>query len=699
VNRWDVFGLAVGLLFLPVVGFCQISYLPGWPQATYGSQTSPLAIADVNGDGMMELVYGDGSYGGQGDWWLYVKKTDGMDAQGWPINNAGSWNPLALADFDDDGTLEIVNPAGLQMRKNDGILIWQIPGNGPIFQGKYVPYNVSIDDLENDGNKEIVVTCYSGGAIFVFDAQGNVKPGWPVIIPTQPGYTAPGMLKSASIGDIDNDGLKEILVGVDEGGASTYPNHVYCLKPDGTYCPGFPVGVSRQGYNCKAVLADVDNDGYLEIIIGKLNKELNIYRHDGSLFPGYPIAYATQDISVADIYRDGRLEIFFDRNMTLGAWGFDAQTGTLLSNLPFTDPSGTFGFSPAAPILCRISSASGLDLVTGAVNGNLVGDGKLFAFNTNGQVSTGFPSSLLPHRELVTGCSVADVDGNGTTDICCGSKNLESTVPRHASVYCWDTGYPYNLDNVDWAKDGFDIANTGRWRRLYHINKGSSQLSVVGCQPGTCSLPPDGNLHDVTVSAIRQTDGQAASGQDVRFSRTLGCGEYEGPVMENGDGTYTRFLRAPLTECTTEIHAWVNEFKLNSCQTIQFVAFSGGAPPPIPDGHWTAGTPMGAARITSDGTTSHITWDVAACPAPDYNLYSGPISGVSSYAYDAWQCSLGAFGSADITLASGNVFFLIVPVSGTTEGSHGFTGAGTERPASGVGHCGITTKDASGTCP
>jgi hypothetical protein len=108
---------------------------------------------------------------------------------------------------------------------------------------------------------------------------------------------------------------------------------------------------------------------------------------------------------------------------------------------------------------------------------------------------------------------------------------------------------------------------------------------------------------------------------------------------------------------------------------------------------------VGAARITSDGTTSRITWNVSTCPAPDYNLYSGPISGVSSYAYDAWQCSLGAFGSADITLASGNVFFLIVPVSGTTEGSHGFTSAGTERPASGVGHCGITTKDASGTCP
>jgi|GEM_PF-5631228 len=108
---------------------------------------------------------------------------------------------------------------------------------------------------------------------------------------------------------------------------------------------------------------------------------------------------------------------------------------------------------------------------------------------------------------------------------------------------------------------------------------------------------------------------------------------------------------------------------------------------------------MGAAKITSDGTTSHINWDVTTCPAPDYNLYSGPLSGVASYSYDAWQCSLGTSGLTDITLDSGNVFFLIVPINGATEGSHGFTSADVERPASGVGHCGITSKDTSGTCP
>lgn len=108
---------------------------------------------------------------------------------------------------------------------------------------------------------------------------------------------------------------------------------------------------------------------------------------------------------------------------------------------------------------------------------------------------------------------------------------------------------------------------------------------------------------------------------------------------------------------------------------------------------------MTAAKITMSGDIERITWDVSNCPALDYNLYAGPLGSVSSYGYDSWQCSLGASGSADTTPGARSVFFLIVPVNGSTEGSHGMTSAGAERNASGVGHCGVTSKDTSGTCP
>lgn len=116
--------------------------------------------------------------------------------------------------------------------------------------------------------------------------------------------------------------------------------------------------------------------------------------------------------------------------------------------------------------------------------------------------------------------------------------------------------------------------------------------------------------------------------------------------------------------------------------------FSGGIP-----STWTivhSGTCTGATA----------TWDVSTCPAPEYNLYAGPLSAVSSYGYDTWtNGALGTSGQADVALSPGNVFFVVVTISGGFEGSHGRTSSGVERPASGVGHCSVTAKEASATCP
>lgn len=126
----------------------------------------------------------------------------------------------------------------------------------------------------------------------------------------------------------------------------------------------------------------------------------------------------------------------------------------------------------------------------------------------------------------------------------------------------------------------------------------------------------------------------------------------------------------------------------------------GAGPKPVPDGRWVPGVPLKAARLASDGSTVSVTWDSAACPAPAYALYSGPLSAVASYGYDNWaNCSLGTSGSATAALNAGAVFFVVVPLSGAVEGSHGRTSSGAERPATGASHCGVTSKDASGTCP
>ncbi len=129
------------------------------------------------------------------------------------------------------------------------------------------------------------------------------------------------------------------------------------------------------------------------------------------------------------------------------------------------------------------------------------------------------------------------------------------------------------------------------------------------------------------------------------------------------------------------------------------VCCGGTGPKPVPDGLWVPGTPVRVTKNVSDGSSVHVTWDVT-CPAGAYTIDSGPLSAVATGGYtDFSNCALPPTGSADVPLGAGDLFFIVVPISGTIEGSHGRDGSAVERPWSSVGHCGILSKDTTGTCP
>jgi len=408
------------------------------------------------------------------------------------------------------------------------------------------------------------------------------------------------------------------------------------------------------------------------------------------MFPGYPIAQSVRGFAVGDVDRNQSPDMVFAK---INLLAFDLASTIALPNFPFTDPSGQFAFGDMnAPNICDLSGDTGLEIASGGYAGGMVWDGKLFAFNLNGQILPGFPSALLYHRGLKAGCAVSDIDGSGTTDICCGSENAESTVPANSTVYCWDTSYPYNLDNVDWAMDGFDLGHTGRWIRLYHINKINSTLDVAGCTSANpCYLQPDGSLRAVTVTAVRQFGGANPSGQDVRYSRTLGCANYEGPVIDNGDGTYTRMLRASTVECTTDIHAWVNEFKLEDCQTIIFHT-------PMPKEASPAGAPMTAEKGSGRSVIVHF---MAGCGTTTHAVYwgNGPIG--SALNWTDVTCDVASGGSFNPAKQNPGewIYFVVVGQTSTLEGSYGTNSLGQERPeAVGIGAC-DKPQDLTGTCP
>jgi hypothetical protein len=137
---------------------------------------------------------------------------------------------------------------------------------------------VVVADLDGDQSLEIV-TAHSGGYLAVYQGSGALRPGWP----QQP--TPGNELRSLAVGDVDGNGTLEILT------ASTRPdNQWFLFNADGTVRPGWPVlspdsnanGYAAGCFNENVGLADLDGDGQLEMIGPNDTHYVAGYRQDGT---------------------------------------------------------------------------------------------------------------------------------------------------------------------------------------------------------------------------------------------------------------------------------------------------------------------------------------------------------------------------------------------------------------------------------
>ena len=275
--------------------------LPGFPVITGNDIWSSPAIADLDGDGSKEIVFGTN----KGN--LHAIGIDGEDIAGFPLvlRDVIRSSP-AIGDIDGDGSVDIAvgcDDGMLYAFSNDGSML---PGF-PAETADSIASSPSIGDLDGDGMAEVVVGSRDGG-IYAWNGNGSNVCGFPLI-------TSGAVWSSPALGDIDGDGILDIVVGsmylckgleecMMETIFGSYNGELHALSSRGESLGGFPKYLSQLdnvGYS-SPILCEINKDGKPEIVIaGSYNLYVKTSDEKRDDYLGFPrkVAGSIQDSQIA----------------------------------------------------------------------------------------------------------------------------------------------------------------------------------------------------------------------------------------------------------------------------------------------------------------------------------------------------------------------------------------------------------------
>ncbi|MBI4243355.1 MAG: VCBS repeat-containing protein [Planctomycetes bacterium] len=230
--------------------------------------------------------------------------------------------------------------------------------------------------------------------------------------------------KPVKIADIDPNypGLEICFSG------NSYNHSFHVYHEDGTVVPGFPQPLGEPGKESGATPAvgDIDNDGDLEIVVGaQVSNKLYIFNHDGSLLNehwpmavGEIVAYTTPVL--ANLNEDPFLEILIGIQNKLLIFN---QFGERLVEIPI-EPGG---WSFTNPTVADIDQDGLMDIIL-AWDGNWDGsiDSKVAVFNADGTLKNGWP--VIVDGLIMKNLAVGDISKETAGPEICAIEEMGNVV-------------------------------------------------------------------------------------------------------------------------------------------------------------------------------------------------------------------------------------------------------------------------------
>ncbi|MDF1673070.1 MAG: FG-GAP-like repeat-containing protein [Vicingaceae bacterium] len=233
-----------------------------WIANTRGSD-SPPTVADIDKDGKLEIIHGE--FGG---YVICINAENGTIE--WEIAvDTNSWIQTAptVLDLDNDNTLDFVvgtwdfnnYDSLVAFKGDDQTRMWSFPINDHLYHG------TAVADFDNDGKPELLFGSYNDTIYCLNGEDGTLD--WK--------YGGLGGYAGAnvSLGDIDNDGNCDVVF------VSGYK--VTALEGNGVFKWSYDIpnfGTAFRG----VVLSDVNGDQYLDVVFGtETGKLISLHGNSG----------------------------------------------------------------------------------------------------------------------------------------------------------------------------------------------------------------------------------------------------------------------------------------------------------------------------------------------------------------------------------------------------------------------------------
>jgi hypothetical protein len=409
---------------------------PGWPKETSFTAWNTPLIVNFNGEVMLFISSNVGTGGQQKYMEAASYFENGSKYIVHTISDACcflSANVPAVGDIDDDGSPEAVFSA-----RSGQLIIFETDGSTQtytIMAGSTL-YSPSIGDINGDEDLELILPS-KDGRIYTMERLGDII--WTYDSEEE-------IVGPVALGEVDGDVLNGLEVIF-----ATANGKLYALK-NGAVLQNWPINVGSILVESPPTLADINNDGHIEVLIGTESGFVHAYDENGVEISGWPKQTSgpiEAPIVIGDIDGDTLPDIIAVVIDYGDVYAWDGS-GAIFQGFPIR----LGDLIRAPPLIFDIDGDTDVEILVGTLGG------KIFSIEGDGsnQLVTQVKGNVLAPM------STGDIDSDEMLEISVGTSGDSS------GLYLWDITAPALGSSMHWPSMRHDPHNTGMFGPVARIN-------------------------------------------------------------------------------------------------------------------------------------------------------------------------------------------------------------------------------------